>query len=134
MNLGHPISRPTVRSIVSIRETLYIGLGETAFDFCHIIWVKIFKNAPSKICGTHPLKRLTCMVCLGRPYLFKFYKGCFPQVFLGLFLNTWSHLYRNKYIFDICQEIINQRIKIKKVILAGVLVEIYPIDFNIANP
>ena len=74
------------------------------------------------------------MVCLGRPYLFKFYKGCFPQVFLGLFLNTWSHLYRNKYIFDICQEIINHRIKIKKVILAGVLVEIYPIDFNIANP
>ena len=28
------------------------------------------------------------MVCLGRPYNFKFFKGCFPQILLGPFLNT----------------------------------------------
>ena len=28
------------------------------------------------------------MVCLGRPYHFKFFKACLPQVLLGPFLNT----------------------------------------------
>ena len=37
-------------------------------------WEKAFKNGPSKICG--------------RSYLFKFFKGCLPQILLGLFLNT----------------------------------------------
>ena len=26
-----------------------------------------------------------------RPYPFKFFKGCLPQIFLGPFLNTLSH-------------------------------------------
>ena len=29
---------------------------------------------------------------LGRPYHFKFFKGCLPQILLGPFLNTLSHL------------------------------------------
>ena len=33
------------------------------------------------------------MVCLGRPYYFKFFKGSFPQILLGPFLNTLNHLY-----------------------------------------
>ena len=32
------------------------------------------------------------MVCLSRSYPFKFFKGCLPQVLLGLFLNTLSKL------------------------------------------
>ena len=32
------------------------------------------------------------MVCLSRWYPFKFFKGCLPQVLLGLFLNTLSKL------------------------------------------
>ena len=28
----------------------------------------------------------------GRPYHFKFFKGCLPQISLGPFLNTLSHL------------------------------------------
>ena len=32
------------------------------------------------------------MVCLGRPYHFKIFKGCLPQILLGLFLNTLPHL------------------------------------------
>ena len=30
------------------------------------------------------------MVCLGRPYHFKFFKACFPQILLGLFLNIFE--------------------------------------------
>ena len=32
------------------------------------------------------------MVCLDRSYLFKPFKGCLPQVLLGLFLNTLTHI------------------------------------------
>ena len=32
------------------------------------------------------------MVCLSRPYPFKFFKGCLPQVLLGPFLNALSHI------------------------------------------
>ena len=49
------------------------------------IWVKVFKNGPSKICGRQPLKNL------GRSYHFKFFKGCLPQISLGPFLNTLTH-------------------------------------------
>ena len=33
------------------------------------------------------------MVCFGRPYHFRFFKGCHPQVLLGPFVNTLSHLF-----------------------------------------
>ena len=29
----------------------------------------------------------------GRPYHFKFFKGCLPQILLGLFLNTLSRIF-----------------------------------------
>ena len=29
---------------------------------------------------------------LGRPYYFKFFKGCLPQILLGPFLNTLTHM------------------------------------------
>ena len=32
------------------------------------------------------------MVCLSRPYDFKLFKGCLPQILLGPFLNTLSHI------------------------------------------
>ena len=32
------------------------------------------------------------MVSLNRPYHFKFFKGCLPQVLLGPFLNTLTHI------------------------------------------
>ena len=33
-----------------------------------------------------------CVVCWGRPYHFKFFKGCLPQILLGPFLNTLTQL------------------------------------------
>ena len=32
------------------------------------------------------------MVSLNRPYHFKFFKGCLPQILLGPFLNTLTHI------------------------------------------
>ena len=36
---------------------------------------------------------------LGRPYHFKFFKGCLPQISLGPFLNTWTQIIEQ---FGIC--------------------------------
>ena len=58
-------------------------------DFC---WVES-NVAASKICGRQPLKALKCMVCSGRPYHFKCFKGCLPQILLGPFLNTLPQIY-----------------------------------------
>ena len=33
------------------------------------------------------------MVCLGRPYHLKLFKGCLPQILLGSFLNNLTHIY-----------------------------------------
>ena len=54
-------------------------MGSTPYEFRHHIWGKVFKSGPSKI-------------CLGRPYSFKFFKGCLPQILLGPLLNTLSHI------------------------------------------
>ena len=32
------------------------------------------------------------MVCLSRPYPFKFFEGCLPQILLGSVLNILSHV------------------------------------------
>ena len=44
-----------------------------------MIWDKVFKNGP-------------CKICLSRPYHFKFFKGCLPQILLDPLLNTLSHI------------------------------------------
>ena len=41
------------------------------------------------------------MVCLGRPYHFKFFKGCLPQILLGPFLNTLNQMFSTNIIFNI---------------------------------
>ena len=48
---------------------------------------KVFKNGPGKTCGRQPLKNLKrhgLPVCLSRPYMFKFLKGCLQQFYLVL--------------------------------------------------
>ena len=39
------------------------------------------------------------MVCFGRPYHFKFFKGCLPEILLGPFLNDLTQLYYIKGSF-----------------------------------
>ena len=48
-------------------------------------------NGPSKICGRLPLK-ICGRLPLSRPYHFKFFKCSLPQILLGPFLNTVSHI------------------------------------------
>ena len=31
-------------------------------------------------------------ICLSRPYPFKFFEDCLPQILFGPFLNTWTYL------------------------------------------
>ena len=49
------------------------------------------------------------IICLGRPYHFKFFKGCLPQILLDPFLNTLTHLWFQIYITlqDNCPNIPN---------------------------
>ena len=55
-------------------------------------WDKVFKSGTSKICGRQSLKILKDMVCLNRPYPFKFFRGCFLQILLVPLLNTWTQV------------------------------------------
>ena len=40
------------------------------------------------------------MVCLSRPYPFKFFKGCLPQILLGPLLNTLSQMFLRSGVSD----------------------------------
>ena len=60
-----------------VRFALFYFPEESSQSFT---WDKVFKNGPSKICGKQRLKYM------------KFLKGCLPQILLGPFLNTLSHL------------------------------------------
>ena len=55
-----------------------------------IIWDKIFKSGPSKICGRQPLKPFQNGMV--------FFKGCLPQILLCPFLNTFSHMWHQEIL------------------------------------
>ena len=55
-------------------------------------WDKVFKNGPSKICGRQSLKKVKRYGLLSRYIPFKIFKGCLPQMLLGPFLSTLSHI------------------------------------------
>ena len=48
------------------------------------------------------------MVCLSRPYPFKFSKGCLPQILLDPFFSTLSHLFMIVIIITIHEETPNR--------------------------
>ena len=59
-----------------------------------------FKHEPGKICGRQSSRNWSNMVCFSRPYHFKFFKGCLPQILRGPFLNTLSQII-HKHIFTV---------------------------------
>ena len=67
------------------------------FERCNqmsiIIWDKVFKNGPSKICGGHPIKNLKGYGLVSRTYPFKLFKGCLLHILLDPFLNTLFHIF-----------------------------------------
>ena len=61
--------------------------------FGYFKWDKVFKDGPSKTCGRQPFKNLKGYGLLEadhtpRPYPFKFFKGCLPQILPDPFSNT----------------------------------------------
>ena len=52
------------------------------------IWIKVFKNGPSKVCGRQPLKNLRWKQTISLQIL----KGYLSQILLGPFLNTLTHI------------------------------------------
>ena len=46
------------------------------------IWVKAFKNGPSKVYGRQPLKKFEVIWSTKADH-FKLFKGCLPQILLG---------------------------------------------------
>ena len=83
-------------------------------------WHKIILNSLNA-CLNSPLIRLIgtkysrvdqvkFVDCLSRPYPFKFFKGCFPQISLGPLLNTFSYL---KWRYDSSTQVCNIQSAIK---------------------
>ena len=52
-------------------------------SFRLLIWDKVFKNGPSKICERQPLKNLKGYGLLKQTISLKIFKGCLPQIYLG---------------------------------------------------
>ena len=89
----------TIRRLLLFRVSdNFVGLalkGLKLFHYyhekLHYLWDKVFKNGTIKICGRQPPKILRDMDVLSRPYPFKFFKGCLPQILLGSLLNSLFH-------------------------------------------
>ena len=57
----------------------FYGLQE--YIDVYFVWVKVFKNEPSKICGRQPLKNMKWYDRIGRPYYFIFFKAIFHKFY-----------------------------------------------------
>ena len=79
------VSQVKIQKIENTVQEKYKSLIHTSSYTC----VKVFKNGPSKICGRQPSKYLKWY---GLPNHFKFFKGSLPQILLGPFLNTLTHI------------------------------------------
>ena len=69
---------PAGRSVAVIQDVVY-GTKYSRMDQVKFVEDSLYKIRKD-------------MVCLGRPYPFNFFKGCLPQILLGPFLNTLSHI------------------------------------------
>ena len=65
---------------------------------CTMIWVKVFKNGPSKICGRQPLKKLKSHGLLRQTISLQFFLRLPSTILLGPFLNTLTHLISHLHI------------------------------------
>ena len=77
------------------------------------MWDKVFKNGPSKMCGRQGFKNLKWYGLL--TYHLKCFKGCLPQILLGLFLNTLPHMqlhYGLIFNISLFRQVLNQKTKL----------------------
>ena len=61
------------------------------YIYVRVIWVKVFKIGPIKVCRRQPLKNLwSDMICLSRPYHFKFTSNFWKDVIHKFYLvHSW---------------------------------------------
>ena len=90
--------------LVSATSPFLLRNPKVIIAVLEIIWVKVFRNGPSKICGRQLSKNFK--EC-GLP------KGCLPQILLGPFLNTLSHIYLF-FIHSNVTYLTNFRVKLKR--------------------
>ena len=90
----HKQDQESCDEVHEFNDQLYLskGIPHVSFNFisCQEIWDKVFKGGQSKFCRRQPLKKLKGYG-LSRPYPFKFFKGCLPQILLSPLLNILSH-------------------------------------------
>ena len=61
-------------------------------EYFSSIWVKVFKNESSRICGRQPLKNSKLYGLLRQAISLQIIKDCFLQILLRPFLNTLTHM------------------------------------------
>ena len=78
----------------------------TMFSIVWNIWLKLFKNEPSKTCGSQPLKNFTCSIFeYFAPYLFwTFNLGCSPTwypfyPYIMITKNHWGYQFNYSLVF-----------------------------------
>ena len=80
------IGFPNIMPKAYFQRALVFGVNKFRVWAYFWKWDKVFKNRPSKTGGRQPLK---AYVLLEADHTqFQFFKGCLPQILLGLFLNT----------------------------------------------
>ena len=63
-------------------KTIHVYMGKSIQEWTKSnLWKEAFKKL--EVIGS---------ACLGRPYHFKLFKGCLPQILLGPFSNTLTHV------------------------------------------
>ena len=66
---------------VDTKKMLRNLIEQKEYSNMNLIWDKVFKDGPSKICGRKPLTTSL-----------QIFKGCLLQILLGPFLNTLPHI------------------------------------------
>ena len=78
------VLKPPPSSIVFISICIQFGENQ-CYLLQEVIYIRAMNYVKDKL-------RQSIQECLSRPYYFKFFKGCLPQILLGPFLNILSQL------------------------------------------
>ena len=73
-------------------SNLYCLLVQQEAKAKNVLLLKVYYSLIKKIATLEFDIQLSKQTCLSRPYPYKFFKGYLPQILLGPFLNTWTHL------------------------------------------
>ena len=87
-----PLKTQKIRILKKRRKLLRISSFYTCVPKIMIIWIKVFKNGPSKICRRQHLKNMKWYGLLRQAISLQIFKGCLPKILIGPFLNNLTHM------------------------------------------